>query len=228
VGGASIKMKLNAVEWMIYQTITTNVPLTKRLDDLEKGLYGNARSGALVNRVNELVDLIWPGGEQLNVKQVEVPAATLVKIALLSDVNSADSKVGDPVPYRVTEDVKVGDYIVIPSGVTGQGEVTAVEKEGRFGKQGRVVIDFKTVTAMDGSRLPIQVGERATTENKALELAAGASIAGAILLGPIGLISGYLVEGKPVQIPAGREFYVEVAQSSRVTGLSLLPRSESE
>ncbi len=38
--------------------------------------------------------------------------------------------------------------------------------------------------------MPIHLDERATERNKSLELAAGASIAGIILLGPIGLTAG--------------------------------------
>ena len=56
-----------------------------------------------------------------------------------------------------------------------------------------------------------------------LEMAAGASMAGIVLLGPVGLAGGYFVKGKDVEIPAGTEFFVEVARATRATGLDLRP-----
>jgi hypothetical protein len=71
------------------------------------------------------------------------------------------------------------------------------------------------------------MGERATQQNQeAVTLAAGASMAGVLLLGPIGLVSGYFVRGKDVTIEANTEFFVEVAEDTTVWGLSLAPTAQ--
>ncbi|NLY52774.1 MAG: hypothetical protein GX063_07680, partial [Firmicutes bacterium] len=88
---------------------------------------------------------------------------------------------------------------------------------------GRLVVDFGTLSAIDGSPVALVMEEKATEKNKSLELAAGAGMAGAILLGPIGLAGAWFVKGKDVVIPMGTEFYVEVMRDARVSGLSLIP-----
>ena len=55
------------------------------------------------------------------------------------------------------------------------------------------------------------------------ELAAGASLGGMVLLGPLGLAAGYLVQGKAQTIPAGTELTIEVKDAVTVRALSLLP-----
>jgi hypothetical protein len=63
------------------------------------------------------------------------------------------------------------------------------------------------------------VDEKATEMNKSLQFAAGASMAGVLLLGPVGLVGGYFVKGKDVAIPVGTEFFVSITTPVQVTGL---------
>jgi len=56
-------------------------------------------------------------------------------------LSSANAKVGDRVPFRVTEDVKAGDLIVIQRGAEAWGIVTAVQRkktQGGTGQRGRL------------------------------------------------------------------------------------------
>lgn len=56
-----------------------------------------------------------------------------------------------------------------------------------------------------------------------MELAAGASMAGVILLGPVGLVSGYFVRGKNVQIVENTQFYVETERAVPTLGFYFRP-----
>ena len=76
---------------------------------------------------------------------------------------------------------------------------------------------------MDSSDVRINLDERATERNQSMELAAGASLAGVVLLGPIGLAAGYFVQGRHHVVPQGTIFFVEVAQDTKVQALSLVP-----
>jgi hypothetical protein len=61
--GASLIMKLNAAEWMIFQDQTMAIPLFDRLEKIEKDVYGDPSQGIGVEeRINDLVSLVWPGG----------------------------------------------------------------------------------------------------------------------------------------------------------------------
>ncbi len=75
---------------------------------------------------------------------VKLADATAVLLRTKEPLSSASAKVGDRVPFRVTEDVKAGDLIVIQRGAEAWGIVTAgdgrakEETEGGAGERGRV------------------------------------------------------------------------------------------
>ena len=48
--------------------------------------------------------------------------------------------------------------------------------------------------------------------------AVGASAAGAIILGPVGLVGGLFVHGNEVDIPAGTTMYAETKENAEVVG----------
>ncbi|MBO8142262.1 MAG: hypothetical protein H0Z37_08830 [Firmicutes bacterium] len=220
-GPSSVAVQLNAVEYVVFQRMTSGVPLTRRLDELERNILGATQQGMpLAERVQSLVELVWPSGE-LNVQPVMLPSQTLVRIHLLTEINSAHSQVGQPIRYRVVEDVIVDGRIVIPAGAEGEGTVTSVQSAGRFGQAGRVEVDWGTVPAIDGTAVKMSVSERAAKQNQ--ELAVAASVAGVVLLGPIGVVGGYFVQGKEHVVPVGTQFYVEVAREAKVAGLALTP-----
>ena len=49
--------------------------------------------------------------------------------------------------------------------------------------------------------------------------AAGASVAGAVLLGPVGLVGGAFIKGKSVEYPAGTEMYIQPQNTVTIQGL---------
>ena len=96
----------------------------------------------------------------------------------------------------VMEDVKVGNYVVIPKGAHGKGEVTMVTGRGGFGKSGKIEIKLNSLEvgdkayAMDGTHLQKGRGR------------GGAAIAGALIAGAI---VGFLIKGEEADIPARAE-----------------------
>jgi len=222
-GGAGLKLLLNLVEWGFLEKLSAHEPLVKRLERIEVAFIGQTQIGPIADRVNQLMMFIW-GTTKLDSASVKVPAATLVEVQLLASVDSAKSEVGDLVPYQVASDVVIDGRIVIPRGSQGVGKVTEVVKAGGLGKSGRVVIDFGTVSAFDGKSIRLRMAEKSMERNSRLELAAGVSIAGVLLLGgPIGLAAGYLIQGQEVQIPSGSKFFVETEIEYQTLGLRLVP-----
>lgn len=220
--GSGLKLQLNLIEWIFLAKLTSGEPLMKRLERIETEFYGRIQSGSLVERIRNLMLNVW-GSSNLDTAPVDVPAETLVEIQLLTDVDSAKSKVGDSVEYQVASNVEIDGRIVIPKGTRGVGKVTEVTKAGSLGKNGRVVIDFGSISAFDGTTIRLRISEKATEENRRLELAAGASMAGVILLGPVGLVGGYFVKGEDVQIQAGAKFFVETEKTTQTLGVRLVP-----
>lgn len=221
-GDGGLQLLLNLAEWGFSATLSGEKPMVERLDNLELVLYGVQQSGTIQQRAEKLMLDVW-GTTSLDVQQVVLPAQTLVKVALDSTVSSAGAQVGDTVLYQVVEDVMIGGRVVIPVGTRGVATVTEVTAAARLGKDGRVVLDFGRISALDGTKVSLMVDETATERNRSLEFAAGASMAGIILLGPVGLVSGYFVRGKDVQIEAGTQFYVETARTTPVLGFYFRP-----
>ena len=217
-----MKLQLNLAEWGFMASLTDGQPLIGRLEKMESELYGAPQTGPIANRTRDLMMMIW-GTTHLDVKPVTLPAQSLVKIVLTTPVDSGKSKEDDVVQYRVVEDVMVDGRIVIPAGAEGQGRVAVVSSAGRLGKDGRIVIDFGKIASLDGTMIKLRVDQRATEENKSMELAAGASMAGVLLLGPVGLVGGYFVKGKDVKIDTKTEFYVETEKAMPVSGFFFRP-----
>lgn len=219
--GVSLIMKLNAAEWMIFQNQSMTLPLFDRLAKIEKDVYGEPNLGIGVEqRINDLVSLVWPGG-QLNTGEARLLPGTPVKIKLLTELSSTASKEGDIVEYQVVSDVTQDNKLVIPTGAYGRGVVQKVKKAGPFGQEGQVGIDFGSLRAIDGTLLPMTFQPRTTGGVGQGELAAGASLGGMVLLGPLGLAAGYLVQGKDQSVPT--QLTIEVKDAVTVRALSLLP-----
>ncbi|HLT59512.1 MAG: hypothetical protein LOD91_01925 [Limnochordales bacterium] len=219
-GPHSIALQLNVVEYMVFQRMNTGLSLTRRLEELERNVLGTTQQLPLAERVRSLLELVWPSGE-LNVRMVTVPAETLVKVHLLTEIHSGSAEVGQRVRYRVVDDVMVDNRIVIPAGSEGEGRVTGVQRRGAFGQSGRVEVDWGTVPAIDGTPIKLNVSVRAAEQNQ--QLAVAASMAGVVLLGPVGLVGGLFVQGQDHVVPVGTQFFVEVSQEAQALGLSLTP-----
>ena len=121
----SLKSKLNLSEWFLHARVTDYEPLLRRLDRLELAVYGSSQSGSVSQRVDNIMKLFF-GTNKIDFKAVEVPEQTLVKIRLLSEVDSSKSRVGETISYVVVEDVVVGNRVVIPAGAEGIGEIAQV------------------------------------------------------------------------------------------------------
>ena len=77
------------------------------------------------------------------------------------------------------------------------------------------------MTAVNGEKIPVTVGELAKQQAKTVAGAAGASIGGMVLFGPVGLVGGAFVKGAQVTIPAGSNTYVQVLEDTTVQGIVL-------
>lgn len=215
--GPSLMYKLRAVEWAVFRSVEVE-PLMVKLNRLEDQIMGVRGKGAITQRVEELVKACLPGGT-LKTEVVTVPKGHPVRIRLVKEVSSERSKKGESVPFEVSQDVIVDGILVIPKGEDGQLIIADAVPAGRLGRDGKVELDVREVSGMDGTRVRLAMDEGAQKLNESLQLAVGASIAGFAILGPVGVLGGLLIQGKAVELPAGTEFYVSVRESTKVLGI---------
>lgn len=220
----SPRVRLNATEWFVYpdRRVRDGEPLLARLDSLEMALFGQVEEGTLTDRLDNVLSLVWPDGK-IELRRVQAPRETVILLELLTEVDSSRMSVGAEVHYRVADDVRLENAVIIPRGAKGVGRVTAVTQSGPLGRNGLVEIDWGSISAMDGARVPIVVGRKATERNESMELAAGASMAGVLLFGAVGLAAGALVRGEEHRVAVGTTFYAELGRDMEINGLSLVP-----
>ena len=84
---------------------------------------------------------------------------------------------------------------------------------------GRVDIDFMYINGVDGTKIPVFVGELAKQQAKSYAGAAGAAIGGMIILGPVGVIGGAFVKGSSITIPEGSVTFVQVSEDVVMQGV---------
>ena len=97
--------------------------------------------------------------------------------------------------------------------------MTKVKQARNFGRNAEVEIDFNKTKSIDGTYVDTYIGEAAKKEMKNLAMAAGASLAGIAILGPIGIVAGAFVHGKDVNLPAGTELYIQTKADTTLYGV---------
>ena len=216
-GNGSFMQKLNAVDSRFNAQITSG-PAKTRIEDMENIIFGQVQGGSLNQRLDRLVETAYNGG-QVPVESVVLPKDSLVKIEFTSPLSSRDARPGDPVKFRVADNLYVNDVLVLSKGATGVAEVAKVVQPRSFGRDARIDVKFSHVFSVDGNKVPVYIGKLAKQEAKTAAGAAGATIGGMIVLGPIGAIGGAFVTGQSIVIPEGSTTYVQVVEDQTVSGI---------
>ena len=213
----SLIFKMGALEWSLTQSVGKG-PLKPRLDTLERTVSGVMGTGSIDSRVSRLMTITFANA-RLQTGIVTLPKDTLVKIKLVTPLDSKRNKNGDSVEFEVAEDLYAGGMMVLPKGAPGAGKLTKVEQAQNFGRDAKLEVNFEKVTALDLTLVPTVLGEKAKKETESVATAAGAGFAGMILLGPIGVVGAAFVHGKNITVPAGTTLFIQTQADTELTGL---------
>lgn len=215
----SFQAKLAAVEWTISHNVTAQ-PAKAKIENMEIVLLGNSATGNFDSRIAKLAHIAYPNG-RINVSSTTLYKDTLVKIKTVTELDSRKNRVGDIVVFQAVEDVYSSGLLVIPRGMTGAGKITKVQQSRNFGRDAVLEVSFDNIGAFDGSIIQTELGDKAKEETKSLAKAAGASVAGMALLGPIGVVGGAFVRGSDITVPTGTEMYIQVKADTSLYGLQV-------
>ena len=214
----SILAELNGIEWTIRHEVSAT-PVQTRITDMETEMNGKTSEGYYTKRLRALADYAF-GANQLPIELTTVPQNTLVKIALAEEVTTKNVKKGDTVHFTIADDVIVDGRLIFAKGAPGTAVVEKVQQARNFGRNAKLELTDYQVKSMDGTLTAAYVGEEAKKEMKNLAMAAGASLAGIVLLGPIGVIGGAFVKGKDIDLPEGTEMYVQTSEDTNLYGVT--------
>jgi len=213
----SILTKVNGIEWEINHEVTS-LPVKIRVEKIEGLIEGISQTGCYNDRINKLAKLAFTSGTVVIADKI-VAADTLIKINLTTAVNSKTARVGDVVTYQVADDVLVDGILVFAKGAEGVGKVTKVSQAQNFGRDAKLEIDFTSIKAVDGSSVATLLGDKAKKETKSMVTAAGASVAGLAILGPVGIVGGIFVKGQDVKLDEGVQIYIQTQLETIVHGI---------
>ena len=217
-GEASFGTQLNVVEWRFNESMSGG-PAAERIGAVEKLLNGEVQAGSLSTRLENLLVLASYEGGVVPVEATTLPKDSIIKVEFTQELGNRLNKEGDEVNFKVADNLYVNDVLVLPKGATGKGVVKKVVQPGIFGKDGRVDIEFSYVYAVDGSKIPVVLGDLAEQQAKTIAGAAGASIGGMVILGPVGVVGGAFVKGSSVVIPVGSATFVQTAVDTTIQGV---------
>jgi hypothetical protein len=224
----SLWLQLRAVEWKSSQPIIeTN--LMEKLAAMETYLFGETQTGPIIKRVEQLISLWFVGGA-IPQREVVVPEGTVLDLRLLEEVSSETAKAGQVARLVVTTNVVVDGVVVVPAGSIAELTVKDAVAGSHAFKKAKLDVELKSVKAIDGTLISLvpasQDGSVASTDvnqDQTTQLAVGASIAGLVLLGPIGAAAGFLVRADQIVLPADLAVRAAVKADSPVLGVEALP-----
>lgn len=137
-------------------------------------------------------------------ESITVPKGTEIVLVFDQPLDSGHVKEGQAIRLHVRDAVHVGDVTILGAGSPVMGVVSKVDHRKRFGVNAKLYIALNPVTTTFGQPLALQArSEGKIIGGKRGGEAAAATAGGAVLAGPIGLVGGYFVHGKPVKIKVG-------------------------
>lgn len=128
---------------------------------------------------------------------------TAVKLRLAETVSSENAKVGQQVPFEVTDDVVVQGVTVIPKGTQALATVTEAESKKRMGRGGKLNVNIDSTRLVDGEKVQL----RAVRDAKGgghVGAMTGAMVATSIVFFPAAPLFLFM-KGKDITIPKGTE-----------------------
>jgi len=140
-----------------------------------------------------------------------VPKGTQVTLTFDQAVSSRKAHSGDKIKMHVTNDVVVDGRTVIKAGTPLWATVDEVKKNERFGINAHLKLDLPNV-----SGIPLKPRIQGKDSGSSADHAAEVAGAGALVLGPIGLLGSYFVVGKPVKVKDGDTLQTQVAEDTVV------------
>lgn len=152
----------------------------------------------------------WPAPEAQpagEAKRYYLPMGTPLMLRTRTQVSTKDNKPGDRLYLEVAESVSFRDQIIIPIGAPVFAEVSRVQRNGHFGKKGKLEIRLISVETPSG---PVRLSGTAYDEGKS---GTAASVATMALLSGL----GFLIHGTSAELAPGTPVQAYLAEPLRFT-----------
>jgi hypothetical protein len=88
--------------------------------------------------------------------QVMIPDGTKIRVRLEENLSSETADLGQTVDFAVTQELRVGDAIVVANGARATGSIVKVEQRRRMGRAGILDFSIERVQMVDGNWLNVR------------------------------------------------------------------------
>lgn len=149
---------------------------------------------------------------------VTVPKGTDVVLVFDQALDSRHVKAGTPVRMHVRDTVNVNGVAVMNAGAPVTGIVTKVVGRKHYGVNAKLYLALNPVTSTFGQPVSLEAASQGkVVGGKKTGEAAAATAGGAMVAGPIGLVGGYFIHGKPVKIRVGDTLIADTSVDTALT-----------
>jgi len=136
-----------------------------------------------------------------------IPDGTEFTVVTVDEISSKTAAEGDPLTFKVAEDVKIDGQVVIAKDTLVKGSVAQAKKAGMMGRGGTLGIRVESATTIDNQKIKLR-----STKGKEGDDKTGTTVALVVLFGPL----GFLKKGKNAVIKSGTEIKVYVDEEKKV------------
>ncbi len=128
---------------------------------------------------------------------------TPIRLRLKRDLSSSVAKTGDNIDFEVSEEVKVGEVVVIPRGNPAIGTVTAAQSARRMARRGKLSIEIDYVRLADGEKATLRAVEGRNGEGHVGDMV-GAMVVTGLVFAPVAPLLLFM-PGEDSMIPRDTE-----------------------
>lgn len=139
--------------------------------------------------------------------EVTLPDGTEFTVVTTEEITSKTATEGDPLTFKVLEDVKINGQIVIAKDTLVKGVVSNAKKAGMMGKGGNLGIRVESTTTVDDQKIKLRSSKGKEGEDKT-----GTTVALVVLFGPL----GFLKHGKNAKIKVGTQIKVYTDEEKKI------------
>ncbi len=139
--------------------------------------------------------------------ELTLPDGTEFTVTTTDEITSKTATEGDPLSFKVTEDVKVNGRVVIAEGTLVKGVVASAKKAGMMGRGGNLGIRVESTMTVDSQKVKLRSSKGKEGDDKT-----GTTVALVVLFGPL----GFLKHGKNAKIKSGTQIKVFTDEEKKI------------
>ncbi len=139
--------------------------------------------------------------------EVVIPDGTEFTVVTTEEISSKTATEGDPLTFKVDEDVKINGQVVIGKDSLVKGTVASAKKSGFFGRGGNLGIRIESAQTVDSQKVKLRAAKGKEGGDKT-----GTTVALVVLFGPL----GFLKKGKQAIIKPGTQIKVYTDEDKKV------------